>query len=74
MTSIKPLVLPKQLSSEESGSKSGCDGDDFSRLGLQDGARDSTNNEYMNFVQSMDVELDHVCADSASLSGLTKIC
>ena len=74
LTSIRPLVLSTQLSSEESGSQSGCDGDDFSTLGLQDGAKDSTYNEDINFVQSMDEELDHVCGDSASLSGLTKVC
>ena len=68
------LVLPTQLSSEDSGSESGCDGDDFSTGGIQDGAKESTNIGDKNFVQSMDEELECVCGDSASLSGLTKVC
>ena len=61
-----PLVLPIELSTKESGSKSECDGDDFSTLELCHGSKDSPNNEDMYVVQSMDGELDHVCGDSVS--------
>ncbi len=74
LTSIRLLVLPTQLSSKESGSKSGCDGDDFSTVGLQDRAIESTNIGDEIFMRSMDEELDCVCGDSSSLSGLTKVC
>ena len=73
-TSVRLLVLPTQLSSKESGSESGCDEDDFSTVGLQDGAKESTNIGDKNFVQSMDEDQERVCGDSASLSGLTKVC
>ena len=74
LTSIRPLVLPTQLSSKESRSKSECDEDDFSTLELRHGSKDSAYNEDMYVVQSMDGELDHECGDSASLNGLTKVC
>ena len=58
-----------QLSSEESGSESEYDGDDFSTLELHHGSKDSPYNEDMygqSVVQPMVGELDHVCGDSVS--------
>ena len=74
LTSIRPLVLPTQLSSKKSGTETECDGDDFSTLELGHGSKDRPYNEDVYVVQSIDEELDYVCGDSTSLNGLTKVC
>ena len=77
LTSIRPLVLSTQLSSEESWSDSKYDEDEFSTLELSHGSNDSHYNDDMygqSVVQPSDGELDCVCGDSASLNGLKNVC